>query len=698
MEEKTQQVAKMGRIYRESSRVVVYLGPDVAVKPGRRFPRRHHFGQFASGEVRPKSASGSLMDFDMERLFRRRYFSRLWVIQELILSSKAIIRIGDIDVSVDPIITERLENIQGWDWAKTPAAWFQYVSRQTLGSDPCEALQLVSNTSCSDPRDRLFGILGLMNPDNIINQGVQVDYSLSSQHVWIGFFAHCLLRLDIIWFLAHAAGPRRPSKGQLLESWVPSWVPDWTSLLTWQRFQRPKLSYDEMTDATRRALVTEEPSYNNSAAFVRMEPDLRRFIPGADVESRILWNQGAAVDAKTGALSHIQAIHLFAIPSTAQLRARLGDYGVYEIDLLGMHWLKEAENLKDRWDYHEWSSSHQRLYLVSQQTLDKKISPLSDHLYVLYTNHGLQFLILRDFSGPLSSLEPRFGPACFIAGTLRNFYLVAAIPYMFLSFGVSKFQDSQPTSWLPLSIKELPRLYTVGALIDSIRYMLNASLKSDDGWRKGEEDFLYRKFFRRDLLSESSSTRFVWGQIFPDAKNYDLLPLYWELANEILLPDACSDEKLENSCIASIKQKFGPAIRKNYLQLQLPANEWESLDKYYMHGRFLGMGLHANDMEWSYRGSMWSRFSKGGPKSKGWLGPREFIYIRIKRSLVLSTIRKGGHTIGMAKSIIWLRDVLGIDDLGELQRRLADTQEKFHHLKLEHAEFAVDGDMSTINI
>ncbi|KAI1739227.1 heterokaryon incompatibility protein-domain-containing protein [Xylaria scruposa] len=233
MEEKTQQVAKMGQIYRESSRVVVYLGPDVAVKPGRRFPRRHHLGQFASGEVRPISASGSLMDFDMERLFRRRYFSRLWVIQELILSSKAIIRIGDIDVSVDPIIMKRLENIQGWDWAKTPAAWFQYVSQQTLGSDPCEALQLVSNTSCSDSRDRLFGILGLMNPDSIINQGVQADYSLSSQHVWIGFFAHCLLRLDLVWFLVHAAGPRMPSKGQILESWVPSWVPDWTSPLTW---------------------------------------------------------------------------------------------------------------------------------------------------------------------------------------------------------------------------------------------------------------------------------------------------------------------------------------------------------------------------------------------------------------------------------------------------------------------------------
>ncbi|KAI0187090.1 heterokaryon incompatibility protein-domain-containing protein, partial [Xylaria flabelliformis] len=403
IEEKTQQVAKIGQIYRESSRVVVYSGPDVAVKPERRFPRRHHFDQFASGEIRPKSASGSLMDFDLERLFRRRYFARLWVIQELILSSKAIIRIGDIDVSIDPIITKRLENTQGWDWAKTPAAWFQYVSRQTLGSDPCEALQLVSNASCSDSRDRLFGILGLMDPENIINQGVQADYSLSSQHVWIGFFAHCLLRLDIVWFLAHAAGPPTSSEGQKVESWVPSWVPDWTSLLTWQRFQRPILSYEEMADKIRRALATEERSYKDSTAFVRMEPDLRRLITGADVESHTPWNQGAAVDAKTGALSHIQAIHLFAISSSPQLRTHLGDYGVYEIDLFGIHWLKEDESPeRGQLVNRPWSSPTQRLYLVSQQALDKKISPLNDHLYVQYTNHGLQFLILRDFGDSLS--------------------------------------------------------------------------------------------------------------------------------------------------------------------------------------------------------------------------------------------------------------------------------------------------------
>ncbi|KAI1752799.1 heterokaryon incompatibility protein-domain-containing protein [Xylaria castorea] len=351
-EEKAQQVAKMGRIYRDSLRVVVYLGPDVAVKPNHRFSRRCHFGQFASSGVRPKDTNGSPMAFDIERLFRRRYFTRLWVIQELILSSKAIIHIGDIDISVDPIITKRLENTPGWDWAKTSAAWFKYVSRQTLGRDPCGALQLVSNASCSDLRDRLFGILGLMNPEDIVDRGVQADYSLSSQHVWIGFFAHCMLRLDIFWFLEYTVGLHTSSESQTLESWVPNWVPNWTSLLTWQRFQRPTLSCEEMADATRRALATEEP-YKNSTAFVRTEPDIKWLIPiNPNIESRTLWNQGAALDAKTRALSHVQAIYLFAIPSTPQLWTRLGDYGVYEIDLLSMHWRNGAKWPEKRLRHH----------------------------------------------------------------------------------------------------------------------------------------------------------------------------------------------------------------------------------------------------------------------------------------------------------------------------------------------------------
>ncbi|RWA05284.1 hypothetical protein EKO27_g9829 [Xylaria grammica] len=288
MEEKAQQVAKMGRVFRESLRVVVYLGPDAVVKPQHRFPRRHHFGEFATGAVRPKALDGSVMDFDIETLFQKRYFTRLWVVQELILSPRTIIRIGDIDISVDSVTTKRLgESVPGWDWAKTPVPWFRYVARQTLGRDPCEALQLVSKANCSDLRDRLFGIL---------------------EH-------------------------RKSSGSQVAEPWVPSWVPDWTSPKTWQRFRRPTSSYEEIEDAASHALIAKDPD------LLPVQSGLVWPVPNPDAKSRILWNREATVNAKTGTLSHVRAMRLFVIPSTPKHCARFGDYGVYMV-ILKMTWGK----------------------------------------------------------------------------------------------------------------------------------------------------------------------------------------------------------------------------------------------------------------------------------------------------------------------------------------------------------------------
>ncbi|KAK5637599.1 hypothetical protein RRF57_013314 [Xylaria bambusicola] len=178
IEERGQQVAKMGQIYRESSRVVVYLGADVVVKPKHRFPRRRRLDEFASGEVRPMDSNGSTMNLDIEKLFKRRYFTRLWIIQELITSPKTVIRIGDTDFLVDTFITGKIEETSG-----------------LLHGKPLEQIP------------------ALINRQKTTNQELEANYSLSNQHLWIRFFAHCLLRLEIFWFLEYAAGPHRSPAG-----------------------------------------------------------------------------------------------------------------------------------------------------------------------------------------------------------------------------------------------------------------------------------------------------------------------------------------------------------------------------------------------------------------------------------------------------------------------------------------------------
>ncbi|KAI0443706.1 heterokaryon incompatibility protein-domain-containing protein [Xylaria telfairii] len=718
MKERTQQVAKMGRIYKDSLRVVVYLGPDMVTKPKHRFPRRHRLDQFASGEIRPMSSDGSIMDLDMEKLLARRYFTRLWVIQELILATKIVIRIGDTDFLVDPIITNKLKESQQWSLAKpkTTVPWFKHVTWQTLGTDPCSALELVSSANCSDFRDRLFGILGLMDPEDTIDRGVQANYSISSQHVWIGFFAHCLLRLNIFWFLPYAAGPRRSLGNQPLEPWIPSWVPDWTSMLTWQRFQKPRGTiYYDLGGEIRWGLTIDEP-YPYDRTFWVDKLTLTRLVPRGDTEPRTRWNEGASVDPKTGILKNIRATRLLAITSMPRLQTRVGVHGVYEVDLCGMHWgtrQSSKDVLKDK----------QKLYLVSIKPLDRDILPLHDHLYVLETNQSLKFLILRDTGGHLRFLASRFGPGYFNMADHRNFSLIAAVPLTYLGFDPGMCKDLGLYSTKPtvaeVSIGRLPRLLTVRQLIDNIRNFLDQAIGvgfyselppiSMSPKPLNEYFFLNREIKNfQTKISESVNYNFREDsdglldgeirtyQIFPSGKNSDLLPIYWELANEVLIPEACSDEKLEKCYIASVNPRFQPIIQNRYVELRLEANDFRALPYSWRSD----IDYYWQDCEWSYERLVWTKFGDRDRKLRlpSWERAVMVIYVRASLNQVLSTIRQSSLANGMVKCILWLREVFETDDLRELQKQLALPHERFSNFIVEKRDFAVDGQTRGINI
>ena len=59
---------------------------------------------------------------DINGLLNRRYFSRVWVIQELVLAKSLVIPLYETDYHADSTCIERL-NI---DWNDTKASWFQH--------------------------------------------------------------------------------------------------------------------------------------------------------------------------------------------------------------------------------------------------------------------------------------------------------------------------------------------------------------------------------------------------------------------------------------------------------------------------------------------------------------------------------------------------------------------------------------------
>ncbi|KAK0641411.1 heterokaryon incompatibility protein-domain-containing protein, partial [Cercophora newfieldiana] len=221
IDERGEQVSSMGDIYRHCSRVVVYLGPDVVPTPrDGRFPPRHPLHKIDEVLQSPR--------FDLPKLLARSYFGRSWMIQELVLAPSAIFHVAGVDFWTDTsgICRMRSPSSAKWDWDATPAPWFQHIGQGEFPTrDLYDILRLTSNSRASDPRDRVFGILGLLqrgdegmkeHPEDYSQ--LQPDYSLSAQQVFIGVVAHLIINCEAKAILYHAVGTSGPDKSL---TWMP---------------------------------------------------------------------------------------------------------------------------------------------------------------------------------------------------------------------------------------------------------------------------------------------------------------------------------------------------------------------------------------------------------------------------------------------------------------------------------------------
>jgi hypothetical protein len=163
------------------------------------------------------------------RLFHRPWFERLWIIQELAVSRKAIVRWGNLqapwptlekaaqfilrpgEVVLTPHI-RRLFPLLGAHRITQVAlkSMYNFDTRNVL-----TILHSTQNNKCSDPRDRLYAIQGIVDD----NQDIEIDYSIPVQQVYRDWAEKRMKRtwtLQIFSACADSSG-----RGDL-----PSWVPD----------------------------------------------------------------------------------------------------------------------------------------------------------------------------------------------------------------------------------------------------------------------------------------------------------------------------------------------------------------------------------------------------------------------------------------------------------------------------------------
>jgi hypothetical protein len=175
------------------------------------------------------------------------YWTRLWIIQEIVLASKQIMILAagsqfdfdEIDQVAD-MVREGLHTILGFllrtferNEYKPPAGLpnfkniaTQRLNRKLLSKDvtgysnvdlDLASLLPVRSSRCTDPRDRIYGMLGLMSHAQAAT--VVIDYEKPVEEVYVDFMASLIGNTGSLFALSFF--PFTSARNQVLPSWVP---------------------------------------------------------------------------------------------------------------------------------------------------------------------------------------------------------------------------------------------------------------------------------------------------------------------------------------------------------------------------------------------------------------------------------------------------------------------------------------------
>ncbi|RSM00621.1 hypothetical protein CEP52_009024 [Fusarium oligoseptatum] len=273
LNERSQQVSMMREIYASAERVVIWIGEEgddsddvfdaLPVIAGQQDPDNQG--------VERLSLMRECSSFFLSVANRRPWFSRTWILQELAMAKhdplvvcgwksapwslfikgwEAIAKdaFSEIDFLVHETIPKR-EGQGNTSDSVTDNGGFQIVAllklnvlndlregMQIRGGETMRKLLILSRSSeATDPRDRVYGLLGMLKSDGP-GPTIPVDYHKPTAAVYSDAMAHIFSQGDGPFFLSglwlpgiSAAAPRIDSLPPTVEQPnLPSWVPDFS--------------------------------------------------------------------------------------------------------------------------------------------------------------------------------------------------------------------------------------------------------------------------------------------------------------------------------------------------------------------------------------------------------------------------------------------------------------------------------------
>ena len=211
LSERNHQVKKMGDTFAQAEGVLAWLGPD----PDQRASTIIRSFKFALPYTTPKDI------YAMKKLTDLEWFSRLWVVQEMLRAKEALFIWGDETVDVNTLMFHlKSVNAIGQKWRGQRPWLFLKDSQARL----FDVLRAVRHLKCADIRDHVYGILGTdtiqdshhIEPD--YTKTVQQVFEESTKYLGDGYTDIVLAEVD--YDSTAALGP-------------PSYVPNWSASLSW---------------------------------------------------------------------------------------------------------------------------------------------------------------------------------------------------------------------------------------------------------------------------------------------------------------------------------------------------------------------------------------------------------------------------------------------------------------------------------
>ncbi|KAI1050150.1 hypothetical protein LB506_001321 [Fusarium annulatum] len=218
--ERSDQVAMMGTIFSQATEVHGYVGEDPDHVEG----RENGAITLLKDELQSSNPTSRHFKDNAEealgRLLRRPFFSRLWVVQEVLLARSITIHCGDstTPISRDVFIKAKLHKAEV-PWWLTKIGW---IGAQSKG-DFLELLSATALCKMSDMRDKIFGLLGLADGNEV--NVLKANYKLMAREVYIGTALYLIQQRtwhNVIELAESMTNLRLRSKYG-----IPSWVPMW---------------------------------------------------------------------------------------------------------------------------------------------------------------------------------------------------------------------------------------------------------------------------------------------------------------------------------------------------------------------------------------------------------------------------------------------------------------------------------------